>query len=91
MHALERLLQDDLDRLIDRLAATTREGLFAECGERRPDRVARLDEAEARLSTIRLELLSRYAAWVRALDECADLWALTELSNEAAPPSLRAA
>ncbi len=92
MNALERVLQDDLDRLVDRLAATTHEGMLAECAERRPDVAARLEEAEARLSGARQELLRGYAVWREALEECGDLWALAELGADQAPePGLRAA
>lgn len=92
MNALERLLQDDLDHLIDRLAATTREGLLADCADRRPELFVRLEEAEARLSGARHDLIAGYAAWRSALEECADLWALADLAADAPPaPGLRAA
>jgi hypothetical protein len=92
MNALERVLQDDLGRLVDRLAATTREGMRAECAERRPDVATRLEEAEARLSGARQNLLRGYAMWREALEECADLWALAELgADQATEPGLCAA
>ncbi len=84
MNALERLLQDDLNHLIDRMAATTHEGLVAGCAERRPDLLDQLAESETRLSTVRQSLLRGYAAWRDALEDCADLWALADL---AAAPS----
>jgi hypothetical protein len=92
MNALEELLQDDLDRLVDRLAATTREGMLAGCAERRPDLLSRLEGAEARLSGVRQELLRGYAAWREALEACADLWALADVAAEPPPvEGLRAA
>jgi hypothetical protein len=93
MNALERLLQDDMDRLVDRIAGSAREGLVRECAERRPELFGRLEDAEARLSCARQDLVAGYAAWLGALDECADLWALADLAADApAPaPSLRAA
>jgi len=93
MNALERLLQDDLDRLIDRIAGSAREGLLTECAHHRPEVFGRLEDAEARLSGARQDLVARYAAWLDALDECADLWALADLAAdpEASAPSLRAA
>ena len=84
MNALERLLQDDLNRLVDRMAATTHEGLVAGCGEWRPDLLAQLADSETRLTTMRQGLLAAYAMWREALDECGDLWALADL---AAAPS----
>lgn len=92
MNALERLLQDDLNHLIDRMAVTTREGLVAGCGEWRPDLLAQLSEAETRLSTARQSLLRGYAEWQGALGECEDLWALADLAvSPLAPEDRRAA
>jgi hypothetical protein len=80
MNPLERILQDDLHRLVDRLAATTCEGALAACAERYPEIRDRLDGAEARLSALRERLLDDYAAWREALDTCADVWAVAALS-----------
>ncbi len=73
------------------MAASTREGLLAVCAERRPELLWRLAEAETRLSAARLTLLQGYAAWQDALHECADLWALAELTDEPVPPAERRA
>jgi hypothetical protein len=81
MNALERLLQDDLDRLIDRMAAATHEGLVAACGQWRPDLLQQLGESETRLTTARQRLLQAYEVWRDALDECSDLWALADLAT----------
>ena len=87
MNALERILQDDLDRLIDRLSALT-----AECEEYRPSIQAQLDGAEAQLSSIRQELLRGFAEWCEALEECGDLWAMAALAaDQPSEPDLRAA
>jgi ABC-type transporter Mla subunit MlaD len=87
MNALERVLQDDLNRLVDRLAAVT-----AECAEHRPSVQAQLDRAEARLSSVRQELLRGYAEWRQALEECGDLWAMAALTaDQPSEPGLRAA
>lgn len=80
MNAMERIVQDDLDRLIDRLATTTHAGLLAECAERDPEMSNRLEDAETRLSAARQDLLKTYGAWRDALDECGDLWGLAELA-----------
>ena len=80
MNAAERLLQDDLNRLIDRMAATTHEGLVAGCEERRPDLLLQLADSEMRLTAARQGVLGAYAAWRHALDECADLWTLADLA-----------
>ena len=91
MNALERLLQDDLNRLIDRMAAASHEGLVAGCGERRPDLLLQLADSERRLTTARRSLLEAYAVWRDALDECSDLWALADLAAESAVGSDRRA
>jgi hypothetical protein len=91
MNALERLLQDDLNHLVDRLAITTPEGLVPGCAERRPDLSAQLVESETRLSAARQDLLERYAVWRDALAECGDLWALAELAAASPAPADRRA
>ena len=80
MNPLEELLQDDLNHLVDRISALTREGIVTDCLARRAELSSRLGEAEARLSTLRLELLHTYEAWHDALQECDDLWTVAELS-----------
>jgi hypothetical protein len=82
MNALERVLQDDLNRLVDRLAAVTYAGMLADCAERRPSVQAQLDRAEARLSSVRQELVRGYAEWYQALEECGDLWAMAALATD---------
>ena len=92
MNALERVLQDDLNCLVDRLAAVTYDGMLAECAERRPSAQAELDGAEARLSSVRQELLRGYGQWREALEECGDLWATAALAaDQPSEPGLRAA
>jgi hypothetical protein len=81
MNALEQLLLDDLNHLIDRMAATTRAGLVTDCAERRPDLLAQLAESETRLTIARQSLLEGYAAWRATLEECGDLWALADLAT----------
>jgi hypothetical protein len=83
MNALERLLQDDLDRLVDRLAITTRAGALGHSAERHPELRSRLETAERRICGLRDELLQRYADWRGALEECADVWAVASLAAEA--------
>ena len=87
MNALERILQDDLNRLVDRLSAVT-----GECAEHRPSVQAQLDRVEEQLSIVRLDLLRSYAEWREALEECGDVWAVAELAaDQPSEPGLRAA
>lgn len=80
MNTLERLLQDELNRLVDRIAARadadTIAGVTSELR-------ARMERSEARLSGLRAALLDGYAEWARALEECEDLWALADLRRDA--------
>jgi hypothetical protein len=93
MNALEQLLQEDLNHLVDRIAATVPTGMIADCAERRPELTIRLGDAEARLSTVRQSLLHDYGMWRQALQECGDLWALVDARAEVAvsPPDERRA
>lgn len=80
MNHLERLLEDDLNHLVDRIAARAEDeaGYGLE-----PDLKARIERSEERLTGIRAALLDGYAEWGRALEECEDLWALAGLRQEA--------
>ena len=89
MNRLEQLLQDDLNHLIDCIAATTHEGTVAECAGEHPELVARLREVESRLSVAWQGLLQGYAAWQDVLRECRDLWALADLVAAAPAPAER--
>jgi len=91
MNALERLLQNDLNLLLDRIAATIPAGMVADGIQRRPELALRLGEAEASLSAVRQSLLRDYAVWRQALQECGDVWALVDLAGEAPPPGERCA
>ena len=82
MNPLDCLLRDDLNRLLDRIAASTKAGVAKVSARELPDLRARLDEAEARLAAKRQALLEQYAGWQEALDVCEDLWAVAQLELE---------
>lgn len=90
MSQFERLLQDDLNRLVDRIAVRAGEGTAAGL---KSDLKAHIERSEERLTALRAALLDGYAEWARALDECEDLWAVAGLRSEApeAAAQLRAA
>ena len=90
MSHFERLLQDDLNRLVDRIAA--RAGDAAATGLK-SDLGTRIERSEDRLTVLRAALLDGYAEWARAIEECEDLWAQAGLRSEApeAAAQLRAA
>lgn len=87
--ALDRLLRADLAQLLDRLAAAPDDATAL--GELDPETRARTEEAEARLAAARLRLLAGYEEWSRALDACADLWAVAGLRATAAASAPAAA
>ena len=79
MSHFDRLLQDDLNRLIDRVAVRAGEGAAAGL---RPDLKAHIERSEERLTLLRAVLQDAYGEWMRALDECEDLWAVAGLRRE---------
>ena len=92
MNPLDCLLRDELNRLLDRIAASTRAGVAKVSAGQLPDLRARLDEAEARLAAQRQALLEQYAGWQESLDACEDLWAVAQLGlEETQTGTLRAA
>jgi hypothetical protein len=92
MNPVDALLRDELNRLLDRIAASTRAGVAKVSARQLPDLRARLDEAEENLATKREALLREYAGWREALDTCEDLWALAQLElEETQTGTLRAA
>jgi len=90
MSHFERLLQDDLNRMVDRIAVRAGEGTAAGL---KSDFKTRIEREEDRLTVLRAALLDGYAEWIRAIEECEDLWALAGLRREApeAAAQLRAA
>ena len=80
MNALERLLQDELNRLVDRIAARAgTDGAAA----LKPELRGSIDRCEDRLTDLRAALLDGYAEWARVLEECEDLWAVAGLRRDA--------
>ncbi len=92
MNPLDRLLHDELNRLLDRIAVEAGEGTMAGPFGPDPRLRALTDEAEAQLTALRAALLDRYEAWQTAIEECEDLWALRSLrATETATDSGRRA
>jgi O-methyltransferase involved in polyketide biosynthesis len=82
MNALDRLLTDEINSLLERVAATVPEGSLAAATARHPTLRARLDETEARLAALRASLLETYGAWGRTLEDMENLWALAAWKRE---------
>jgi hypothetical protein len=79
MSPLERILQDDINRLLDRLAGTVPEGAVGRLAVIDPPLAERIAEVEDRLTLTRGSLLDGYRRWRDAIEECADLWALSSM------------
>jgi len=86
MNAFEKLLQDELNRLVDRIAAQAGDDAAAGLT---PDLKARIDRCEGRLTELRAALLDGYLEWSRTLDECEDLWAVAGLRKDGAEAPAR--
>jgi hypothetical protein len=76
MNPVEHLLNDEMGRLMDRLAASVPDGAPGAIAARSPALRRRLDEAEAQMATVRASLLEGYGRWRRALEDVENLWAL---------------
>jgi len=79
MNTLERLLQDELNRLVDRIAARAEDDTASGL---KSDLRAHIERCEDRLTALRAALLDGYAEWTRALEECEDLWAVAGLRKD---------
>jgi hypothetical protein len=85
MDALDRLLQDDLNLLVDRLAGNTGLGGVLFTADEWPDLRARADALEEEIASGRAALLVQYARWRESLDELADLWSLAAAAHRQWP------
>ncbi len=96
MNPVERILNDELGRLLDRLAASVPGGCLEAAGAAGATLRRRLDEMESQMASIRAGLLEGYGRWRRALDDVENLWALAAWRAEEAregqeAPDVRAA
>jgi hypothetical protein len=82
MNALEHLLDDELNRLLDRIAAATRPGTVGATAGQHPELRSRIEQVESRLAQLRQALLARYAEWQEGIEECENLWAVAELESD---------
>lgn len=76
MNSLERLLHDEITRLMDRLATSVADGEAAKMRAANPTLKLRMDEMEMTLAELRRSLVEGYGRWNRALDDLENLWAL---------------
>jgi hypothetical protein len=76
MNSMERLLHDEITRLMDRLATSVPEGGTERMRAANPTLRLRLDEIDSVLAGLRSSLIETYGRWNRALDDLENLWAL---------------
>lgn len=76
MNTMERLLHDEITRLMDRLATTVPEGGIERMRAANPTLKLRLDEMETTLAGLRNALTDGYGRWNQALNDLENLWAL---------------
>ena len=76
MNSMDRVLLDEMHRLLDRLAASVPEGCLDATAVRNPTLKRRLDEMETQVAGLRASLLDGYGRWQRALEDIENLWAL---------------
>ena len=84
MNAIERLLSDDLARLIDRLTTLLPDGTAGRILTAPPTLRARLDQMDGTLAATRAALVEDYGRWTRALDDLENVWALAVWRAEVA-------
>jgi hypothetical protein len=83
MNPVERVLDDEVGRLLDRLAASMPDGCLQAMGTKTPAWRRRLDEVDGQMATIRATLLEGYGRWRRALEDAENLWALAAWRTDA--------
>jgi hypothetical protein len=84
MNPVERVLHQELNGLIDRLATSVPDGALEAIRATNPNLKARLDDADARLAALRATMLDDYGRWRRALEDLENLWALGAWRSAAA-------
>jgi len=82
MNSVDRVLNEELSHLVDRLASSVPDGSLDASN---PLLRTRLDDADAQLAAARASLLEGYGRWRRALEDVENLWALAAWRRSAAP------
>jgi hypothetical protein len=82
MNPLDRILREELNGLLERIAGSVPEGSLAAATAHHPSLRARIDETDARLCALRASMLEAYGAWGRTLEDLENLWALAAWKRE---------
>ncbi len=91
MNPVERVLDDELARLIDRLAASVPGGSLGAISAMHPALRSRIDQVEAGLADVRGTVLDAYGRWRRGLEDLENVWALAAWRSAAAEESAESA
>jgi hypothetical protein len=76
MNQLEKVLNRDISRLLERLADSVPGGCLEATAAQNPSLRRRLDEVEAQMATLRASMLENYGSWRLAMEDVENLWAL---------------
>ena len=87
MNRVEQVLNDELNRLLDRLAWSVPEGCLESLALPNAALRMRLDEVEGQMAAVRAAILDGYGRWRRALEDVENLWALAAWKSAAPEPA----
>lgn len=90
MNPVERVLDEEMNGLLERLSGSAGPGALEAIVARNPALRRRLDEAEQDLAAARASLLDAHGRWRRALDDLENLWALACWRSGAEEPTEQA-
>ena len=91
MNPVERVLDDEVSRLLDRLASSVPGGSLAAMTAMQPALRGRVDQVEAGLAEVRGTLLEAYGRWRRGLEDLENVWALAVWRSTAAEETAQTA
>jgi hypothetical protein len=88
MRGIEGVLQDELNRLLDRIAAAAPAGLVERVSDQR-DLRAQIDAAEVQMAALNQEIRDAYDRWSDSIERYAELWSMAgaEGANVAEQPA----
>jgi hypothetical protein len=87
MNLLERVLDEEMARLLERLSGSVPGGCLELTAARQPTLRRRIDEVESQMAAARASLLEGYGRWQRSLEDVENLWALAAWKCEGAEAS----
>jgi hypothetical protein len=83
MNRMERVLNEEIGGLLERLAGSVPGGCLEAVAARNPGLRKRLDEVEGQMAAVRAAILEGYGRWRRGLEDVENLWALAAWKSAA--------